>query len=301
MPVRPSSALRPSPAPAQPAGKEPPGWPVYKPDATANVHCSKMDSLRAGSISRAERRRRRLRQADVAVAAGVAQQTVSMLERGLADDLTLATIKRIGAALQIELGLALRTHGPEPDRLLDARHARLVSAVVARLGREWTVLPEYSFNDFGDRGSVDILAWNAAAKAVLLVEVKSELDSLEAVLRSMDMKLRVVPRLLARERGWRAQCIGSVMVLPDESTARRAVAAVGPVFARALPSHTVAVRRWIRCPTGHLRGLWFLADTLIRRTNRNPGSPGRVRRQEDASTHAQVGPRCAASGLGRRT
>jgi transcriptional regulator with XRE-family HTH domain len=236
-----------------------------------------MDSLRAGSIARAERRRR-LRQADVAAAARVAQQTVSMLDRGLADDLTLATIKRIGAALQIEIGLALRTRGPEPDRLLDARHARLVSAVVARLGWEWTVLAEYSLNDFGDRGSVDVLAWNASARALLLVEVKSELDSLEAVLRSMDIKIRVVPRLLARERGWRAQWTGSVMVLPDDSTARRAVAAVGPVFARALPGHTVAVRRWIRCAAGNMQAIWFLAGTPTRRTNRNPGSPGRVGR-----------------------
>jgi transcriptional regulator with XRE-family HTH domain len=255
-----------------------------------------VDSLRAGAIVRAERRRRGLRQADVAALAGAAQQTVSMLERGEGGDLTLRMIKRIGAALQITVGLALRTRGPEPDRLLDARHARLVAAVVARLGPEWSVLPEHSFNDFGDRGSVDVLAWHAATKALLLIEVKSELDSLESVLRSMDVRVRVVPCLVAAERGWRHRFLGSVLVLPDESTARRAVAALRPVMDAALPRRTIEVRQWVRRPDGPLRGIWFLADTPVRRAIRNPGSPGRVRRHAAGERHAQDGLGCTPGG-----
>ena len=246
-----------------------------------------MEEVRAGKVLRIVRRRRGLTQADLAALAGVAQQTVSLIERGKADDATLHTIKRIAAPLGVTVDLALRWKGPELDRLTDARHARLVKAVVSRLGPDWQVVVEYTFNHYGDRGSVDILAWHAGAGILLLVEIKSELDNLEAVLRSMDMKVRVVPPLLARERGWRVRSLGSVLVLPDESTARRAVARLRPVFDVALPTRTVAVRQWLREPAGPLRGVWFLADTPVRRAVRNPGSAGPVSGSRKAESHAQ--------------
>jgi hypothetical protein len=185
--------------------------------------------------------------------------------------------------------LILRWKGPELDRLADARHARLVKAVVARLGADWQVVVEYTFNHYGDRGSVDVLAWHAGARILLLIEVKSELDGLESVLRSMDVKLRVVPPLVARERGWRVKSLGSVLVLPDESTTRRTVARMSPIFDVALPTRTVAIRQWLLKPVGSLRGVWFLADTPTRRALRNPGSGGRVRHSSRAVFHAHDG------------
>jgi transcriptional regulator with XRE-family HTH domain len=235
-----------------------------------------VEALRAGKVLRIVRRRRGLTQANLAAMAGVAQQTVSLLERGKADGSTLRTIKKVAAPLGITVDLVLRWKGPELDRLVDARHAMLVKAVVSRLGPDWQVVVEYTFNHYGDRGSVDVLAWHAGARMVLLVEVKTELDSLEAVLRSMDVKTRVVPALLARDRGWRGQLGGSVLVLPDDSASRRAVARLSPVFDVALPGRTMMVRQWLRKPVGPLRGIWFLADTPARRVVRNPGSAGLV-------------------------
>jgi transcriptional regulator with XRE-family HTH domain len=237
-------------------------------------------------VLRIVRRRRGLTQTELASLAGVAQQTVSLLERGKFEDSTLHAIEKVVAPLGITVGLDLRWKVPELDRLADFRHAELVKAVASRLGPEWQVLVEYTFNHYGDRGSVDILAWNAAAGALLIVEVKSELDGLESVLRSMDTKVRVVPSLIARERGWRARSIGSVLVLPDESTARRAIARMDPVFDVALPARTVAVRRWLQSPAGPLRGTWFLAATPTRRVVRNPGSGGRVCHPRRAAVHA---------------
>jgi hypothetical protein len=232
------------------------------------------------------------------VLASVAQQTVSLLERGMADGSTLRTIQKVAAPLGITVDLVLRWKGPELDRLIDARHARLVKAVVSRLGPDWSVGAEYTFNHYGDRGSVDVLAWHAGARALLLIEVKSELDSLEAVLRSMDMKTRVVPALLARERGWPAQSIASVLVLPDESVARRAVARLSPVFDVALPARTILVRQWLGKPAVHLRGVWFLADTPTRRALRNPGSAGLVWTGRGPRSHAQSEALKIGTGLG---
>lgn len=217
----------------------------------------------------------------------MAQQTVSLLERGKADDSTLRTIKKVAAPLGITVGVVLRWKGPELDRLLDARHAGLVKAVVSRLGEGWQVVVEYTFNRYGDRGSVDVLAWHASARALLLIEVKSELDSVEAVLRSMNTKSRVVPELLANDPGWHAKSIASILVLPDESTARPAVDRMSPVFDVSFPGRTVAIRRWLRKPAEHLRGVWFLADTRTRRVARNPGSAGRVCHPGRIGIHAR--------------
>ena len=248
-----------------------------------------MEALRAGKVLRIVRRRRGLTQAELAALAGVAQQTVSLLERGKAEDSPLRLVKEVAAPLGITVDLILRWKGPELDRLADARHARLVKAVVARLGADWQVVVEYTFNHYGDRGSVDVLAWHAGARILLLIEVKSELDGLESVLRSMDVKLRVVPPLVARERGWRVKSLGSVLVLPDESTTRRTVARMSPIFDVALPTRTVAIRQWLLKPVGSLRGVWFLADTPTRRALRNPGSGGRVRHSSRAVFHAHDG------------
>lgn len=147
------------------------------------------------------------------------------------------------------------------------------------------------------RGSVDILAWPGASRILVLIEVKSELDGPESVLRPMDVKLRVVPKLVARERGWRAVACGSVLVLPDEATARRAVERLRLVFDVALPARTVAIRRWLREPSGPLCGIWFVADTPGRRVIRNPGSAGRVRSKPASpsrtSAKVKVGPPAA--------
>jgi transcriptional regulator with XRE-family HTH domain len=236
-----------------------------------------VEDPRFGSYIRAERRRRGLRQFDVAGRAGTTQQTVSELERGRAGELTVAMVRQVCRALEVTVLLAPRSRGPEPDRLLDARHARLVQAGIGLLSADWVVVPEYTFNRYGDRGSVDVLAWHAAARALLLVEVKSELRDVQAMLRSMDVKARVVPGIVSGERGWRPSIVGSVLLLPGESAARRSVAGLGRVFEAALPARTVEVRRWICRPSGGLRGIWFVADTPTRRVIRNPGGSGRVR------------------------
>ncbi|MBA3851671.1 MAG: helix-turn-helix transcriptional regulator, partial [Chloroflexi bacterium] len=56
---------------------------------------SRMDERRLGLVVRALRRRRGWRQLDLGRASGVSQSTVSEIERGYLDSLSLRTIKAV--------------------------------------------------------------------------------------------------------------------------------------------------------------------------------------------------------------
>jgi len=217
-----------------------------------------MDDQRVGAIIRAVRRRRGWRQSDLARLASVHQAWVSLAERGHLRVLRLDAIRCIGAALDISLPFDPRWRGADLARLLDQEHAALVETVVGFLHENaWEVLIEYSFNHYGDRGSVDVVGWHVATRTLLIVEVKSRLADVQDLHATMDRKCRVVPPLLARERGWHALNMGRVLVVADASTVRRTVLRHAGTFDAALPERTTGVRRWLRRPAGPMAGIWF--------------------------------------------
>jgi transcriptional regulator with XRE-family HTH domain len=221
-----------------------------------------MDRIRIGSTFRAIRLELRLRQADVAARAGVCQQTVSKVERGKFGSLSADDLFAIAEAIEADLSLVVRWRGPKLARLLDRRHARMQDRVVRMLSSAgWATSVEESFNRFGERGSVDILAWRPDCRALLLVEIKTELVDLQETVRTIDMKARVVPSVVRASRGWQPVAIASVLVLPEANVHRRAVAQHEALLAASLPARTWAVRRWLSSPSGNLRGIWFFPNT----------------------------------------
>jgi transcriptional regulator with XRE-family HTH domain len=70
-----------------------------------------------------------MRQEDVARVASCSPVTVSRAERGLVNQMTLATVLRIAAALEIRVDLVPRWRGGELDRLVNADHAALLERV----------------------------------------------------------------------------------------------------------------------------------------------------------------------------
>ena len=93
----------------------------------------------------------------------MSQQDVSDVERGHLEHVRLATIRRLAAALDAKASIDLGWRGGMLDRLIDERHAALVEAVSeVLLANGWQVRPEVSFALFGERGSIDILAWHPA-------------------------------------------------------------------------------------------------------------------------------------------
>lgn len=240
--------------------------------------------------------RRGLRQRDVASLAGVSQSTVSLVERGHLELFTVASVRSVARALEIRLPFEAWWRGAELPRLLDERHASLVGAVVAALRHlGWEVRVEHSFNVRGERGSVDILAWLAGSAALLIVEVKSRLVDVQELLSTFDRKRRVVPATVAAEFGWRPRVVGRVLVLPEDTVVRTTVTRHADVFASALPSRTVEIRRWCGEPNRPLAGIWFLRDNNTSNRMRAGGGPRRVRRRTGGEL--RVGP-CSTAGPG---
>lgn len=220
-----------------------------------------MDALRVGRSLRALRIRRGWRQSDVARLAGLSPSQCSRIERGQVASVRLGDIEAVCAAFGADLDVRVRWHGEGLDRLLDAAHADLVDRIVRLLASlRWDVAVEASFNHFGERGSVDVLAWHAAARALLVEEVKSVIADAQSIVGTLDRKTRLASAI-GRERGWDPAVVGTLLVVADTSTARHRVESLRALFAVAYPARTVATRRWLRDPAGPLAALMFLRNS----------------------------------------
>ncbi len=228
------------------------------------------------------RRGRGLRQADVAIAAGVSQSVVSDIERGRLPGVTLGTLRRVFGAVDAGFEGAVLWRGHGLERALDADHAQLVGLASERLRRDgWEAMLEASYSVYGERGSIDVLGGLNDRRAVVIEEVKTSLVSIDATLRKLDEKARLVRDGLCRERfGWDPSCVGRVLVLPDTTTARRAVARETRTLGIALPMRGGDVRSWLRRPDGDLAGVLFLpvgarmVPAAARRRIHRPPDPG---------------------------
>ncbi|HSD48728.1 MAG TPA: hypothetical protein VLE71_02745, partial [Actinomycetota bacterium] len=185
------------------------------------------------------------------------------IERGHADRVAVHVLVRVAAALGARIDVRLLWQGEGLDRLLDAGHADLVEWTLGLLAAsDWLAATEVSFNVRGERGSIDILAFHPRTGSLLVIEIKSVVPDLQAMLSVIDRKGRLA-RDIARERGWQVTSVTRLLVLPDDRTARRRVERHSATFRTALPARTVEVRRWIRRPEGSMDGVLFLSHAHL--------------------------------------
>ena len=207
-----------------------------------------MDDGRIGSAIRSVRVRARLRQEDVARLAGISRATVIALERGSLDRSRVADVRAVATALGMHLDIAIRWHGADLDRLLNAGHAAMHESLAQMFAalRDWIAIPEVSFSIFGERGVIDIVAWHADTRSLLLVEIKTALGDPQELVGTMDRRTRLASRIVA-ERGWKPASVGTWVVFVDTRTNRRHVGrhpflmrsrfpADGPIHASVAPT-----------------------------------------------------------------
>lgn len=237
-----------------------------------------MDTVRFGQSMRALRRRRRWTQQRLADAVGVSRPVIGRIERGQADRVAVHTLVRVASALGATLSVRVLWHGEGLDRLLDSAHADLTDRALHLLQDCcWLTAAEVSFNVRGERGTIDILAFHGPTGALLVIEIKSVVPDLQAMLGTLDRKARVA-RDLARELGWHVASVSRLLVLPDDRTARRRVQQHQAIFEAVLPARTAEVGRWLREPVGRLAGVVFLTGAPQAGTRHRVSSPkGRSR------------------------
>ncbi len=176
------------------------------------------------------------------------------------------------------MDITLRLPHGELDRLLSEGHAALHEELARYLDRlpGWVHAPEVSFAVYRERGVIDILAFHPATGSLLIIELKTELVSLEDLLTTMDVRIRHALRI-ARERGWGARSVSAWVVFADSSTNRRRVHAHAAALRSAFPADGRAMRGWLSRPVGTVRGLSFWANFSDSTASRTAPARRRVR------------------------
>src|SRR3954462_11204160 len=183
-----------------------------------------MDDQRVGAALRAVRIRRGWTQRDLASRCDLSSSAVSLIERGHLDTMSMRSLRRVAAALDVRLDLTPRLRTGDVERLLNAGHGALHEVLAAQLESlpGWIHAPEVSFSVYGERGVIAILAFHEPTGALLVIELKTELVSFEDLLTPMDVRTRL-GRKIAAERGWRASSVSCWVVVAETAPNRRRI------------------------------------------------------------------------------
>jgi transcriptional regulator with XRE-family HTH domain len=228
----------------------------------AEDHHPAVDTVAFGRGFKALRLRKRLRQDDLAADAGVSRGAIARIEQGYADKVTVETLEKVARPLGARVVCRLSWNGEFLDRLLDAEQAAIVEQVVRLLAAAgWLVATEVSFNVWGERGSIDVLAFHPGTRVLLIVEVKSVVPDVQATLVTLDRKVRL-GQGIGRKRGWDPAAVARLLVVRENRTTRRRIEEHATTFGNAFPDRARAIRTWLPRPDARrpLRGLWFLSS-----------------------------------------
>ena len=222
---------------------------------------------RFGRLLRLIRRKLELTQEELAVASNVPVRDIAAIEAGQVGAVRVERVRRAFSAVGAQARVTAWWNGAAADRLLDERHAEIgerAGRAMARFG--WVTPTEVTCSEYGERGSIDLFGHRQKAAAVAVGEVKSAFGSLEEMNRALDIKVRLAPKLCRDRLGWTPKLVARLLIVPDESTIRRFVAAHRQTMDTLYPLRSREIRAWLRSPVGSVGGIWFLSDPRIRRT-----------------------------------
>ncbi len=219
--------------------------------------------------------------------AGVPRGAVMAIEAGRLDRVPFGQIRRLAHAFDGRFEGALLWHGADFDRLLNRGHARMHEAV-ARWLRDvggWLALPEVSFAYDGERGVIDIVAWHAASRSLLVIELKTRLVDLNALMATMVIRRRIAWQV-ARDHGWDPATVSIWVLVAPARTNARILADHRTVLRAKFPADGRAMRRWLANPAGDVAALSFLPHVRVPDLGRDLATPRRVRGPSTSlSTH----------------
>ena len=218
------------------------------------------DDERLGLLLRKLRRRAGQTQEQLATVAQIPIDDVSAIETGQVGRVRVDRVRAAFGGVDGRLYLRPWYMGAAADRLLDEDHAAIVEEAASVFTRRvWRPEIEVTFSQFGERGSIDLLAAYEATRTVAVCEIKSAFGSLEETNRSLDVKVRLAPEIAERVFGWQPAFVGRLLIVPDQSTIRRAVREHQATMASVYPGRSRDVRAWLRRPDRPIAAIWFLS------------------------------------------
>lgn len=237
----------------------------------------RMEDLALGRVFRELRHRLGWPQRIVAERAQISAAAYSAMERGHLDGVPLRKLRAVAGVLEVRLVLEPSWRGAALDRALSSRHAAMTETVTRILvDAGWEVRPEVSFSHYGERGVVDLVAWHAGTRTLLLVELKTELADVNRLLEVADRRTRLAATVAA-PFGWRPDSVSQWVVLADGRTNRRRVAAHQTVLRAAFPADGRSIAGWLAQPARRLSALWFLPDSSATSARPSPTPRQRIR------------------------
>ncbi len=261
---------------------------LIRPGRALSAIVTVMDDVRIGSTIRSARIRKGWRQEDLAADAHVSRATISRMERGHFGSLPLDLLRGVCVVLEISLDLVPRWRGGDLDRMLSLRHSQLHESLARALVTdftEWLLVPEASFSIYGERGIIDLLLWHPGRRALLVIELKTDIVDVNELLGTMDRKRRLASHVAA-ERGWAPATVSAWIVVAGSRTNERRIAEHRTMLRAGYPAEGRHMRSWLSDPASPIAGLslWPVAASEGRtlgptrrvrvRRDRGQGSPG---------------------------
>jgi hypothetical protein len=124
---------------------------------------------------------------------------------------------------------------------------------------------------------VDLVAWHADARAVLIIELKTEVLDFGDLLGTLDRRHRLAAQIV-EPFDWSPTVVGSCLLIADSMTNRRRVADHAATMRAALPGDGHDLARWLRTPVGRassqtlgLRRSPGARSIVLRRYHEGPG------------------------------
>ena len=186
--------------------------------------------------------------------------------------------------MDVRVDLVARWRAGDLDRLLNAKHSQLHELVARWFEKElpaWILAPEVSYAIYGERGVVDIVAWHPGRRAIVVIELKTDIVDVNQLIGKVGEKARLI-RQVVRDRGWDPLTVSTWVIVASGRTNRARLAAHRAVLRAAFPADGRALRSWLSDPVGQMAALSVWTETAGRpltptrrvRCRRTPGAKG---------------------------
>jgi len=206
-------------------------------------------------------------QRELSERSGICQSTICRIETGRFGSLSVTN----ASTLLDTLGLTVRVTADAPfliDRMRqrEPAHSRCSGSVRRNLERDgWVVEQEVEIGTERVRGWIDVIAFHPGGKALLVIEIKTELHDIGATQRTMAWYEREAWSV-ARRCGWEPQVQGALLLVLKTRANDLRLRENRELIDQAFPTRATALSRWLGNADGSrlaFRGLAMI-DPLSR-------------------------------------